>query len=178
MHEHWKEDTPRPLTRLSQWVADIAGGVLVAMMAITVYDIVARSLGFGSVEPVVELTTMGVVLVASFGVAITTIRGGHVIIDLFTRGNRIETNRFIDAVWQVVMAVFLVAIAVFSAVEGRLMHQDYITTEILQWSVLVYHLPPAFGWGLAAAVSFWIGLAVLRRGGSVPSGNSSREEDR
>lgn len=176
MNDDWNSDTPRWLTRLSQFLADVAGAVLIAMMGITVYDIVARSLGFGSVEPVVELTTMGVVIVAAFAVGITTIRGGHVIIDLFTRGNKRRTNRLIDSVWLVVMAVFLAMIAYLSVEEGLLLHRDFITTEVLLWSVLVYHLPPALGWGLGAVVCLWVGLAVLRRRGDDPAPQSENPE--
>lgn len=74
--DDWQNDLPRVLRLLARILGDVAAAVLAGMMLMTVYDIVARSLGFGSLEPVIELTTMGVVIVASAGLAITTIKAG------------------------------------------------------------------------------------------------------
>lgn len=160
-HNNWQAESPRFLKIGARILSDIAGAVLVAMMLVTVYDIFARSVGFGSFEPVVELTTMGVVIVASFGIAITTIRGGHVIIDLFTRQNKLTTNRRIDAFWLVFMGLMLSMMAFLSLQEGLLLHEYGTITEILNWSVLAYYVPPVFGWVIAAMVCFWIAFRVL-----------------
>lgn len=159
--DNWQAETPQFLKVLARILSDIAGVVLVGMMLITVYDIFARSLGFGSFEPVVELTTMGVVVVASFGIAITTIRGGHVIIDLFTRNNKLSTNRYLDAFWLVFMGLMLALMAGLSLQEGVLLHGYGTVTEILNWSVLAYYAPPVLGWAVAALVAFWIAARVF-----------------
>lgn len=163
--DDWTDDTPSAFTRLSRVFGDIAGAVLVGMMLLTVYDIVARTLGLGSVEAVVELTTMGVVIVASFGLAITTIKCGHVIIDLFTRHNRRETNRFLDAIWLIVMAGLLAVIGYLTLIEGILLHSENRTTEVLKWSVLALYVPPVVGWALAVVITLWIGVMVVARRG-------------
>ena len=158
--DDWQKDTPKILTICARALGDIAGIVLVGMMLITVYDIIARRIGFGSFEPVVELTTMGVVVVASFGIAITTIKSGHVIIDLFTRHNRPNTNRYIDAFWLLLMSLMLLLMAYLSFQEGMVLHGYKTTTEILQWSVLAYYIPPVAGWLVAAVVAAWIFISV------------------
>jgi len=127
------------------------------------FDIVGRSLGFASVEAVVELTTMGVVMVAAFGLAITTIHSGHVIIDIFTSGNKVATNRRIDAFWLIVMAVFLMTIASLAIKEGLILDGYSTTTEVLEWSVLAYYLPPSLGWAFAGMTAIWIGVTVFLR---------------
>lgn len=161
--EDWRNDAPRLMRLLSRILADVAGAVLAGMMLMTVYDIVARSLGFGSLEPVIELTTMGVVIVASAGLAITTLKAGHVVIDLFTRNNKPETNRRIDAFWLIVMAVMLGFMAVLAFREGMTLHGYHMTTEILRWSVLAYYIPPVFGWVLTAVLCLWIVWSVFLR---------------
>lgn len=161
--DDWKNDAPPVLRFLARFLADVAGAVLAGMMLMTVYDIVARSLGFGSFEPVIELTTIGVVIVASAGLAMTTLRAGHVIIDLFTRNNQLETNRRVDALWLLVMAVMLGFMAVLALREGLTLHGYHMTTEILRWSVLAYYIPPVFGWILTAVLCLWIVRSVFFR---------------
>lgn len=161
MEDNWNSETPGFLHKMAVFIGDIAGVVLFAMMLLTVYDITARSLGFGSVESVVELTTMGVVIIAAFGIGITTIKCGHVIIDVFTTKNKASTNQKIDAFWLVVMALFVGMIAFLSIKEGLLLHSYGTETEVLRWSVLSYYIPPVAGWAFAALVGFWIGIRVL-----------------
>lgn len=161
----WRSMVPAPMRFAAQVFADGAGVILVLMMFMTVYDVFARNLGFGSIEPVVELTTIGVVIIASFGFAITTIHAGHIVIDLFTRGNKATTNNLIDGFWLIVTSVLLTAISVLTIREG-LHEADFgITTEILEWPIMVFHIPPVFGWMLGAGTAFWIGMAILRRKG-------------
>ncbi len=178
MNENWLNDIPQWTTRFSGFLSDIAGVVLVGTMLMTVYDIVARNLGFGSIEPVVELTTLAVVVIASFGLAITTIKAGHVIIDLFTRNNELRTNRLIDAFWLVIMAILLISMALLSVREGLTLHADGTTTEVLEWSLLTFYIPPVLGWLLAAFASIWIGVLVIwRRGRSQRPGDESLQQE-
>ncbi len=163
MEDDWQAETPTAFRRLATLLADIAGAILFIMMMLTIIDIVDRSLGFGSVEPVVELTTMGVVLVAACALAMTTIHGGHVIIDLFTAKNQRSTNRRIDAFWLLVISVFQVGIAFLSIREGLILHSYDTTTEVLEWSVLAYYLPPSLGWIFAGITAAWIGFSVYLR---------------
>lgn len=161
MADDWTKETPNILQRLAAVVSDAAGVVLMGMMLLTVFDIFARSLGLGSVESVVELTTMGVVIIAAFGIGIITIKSGHVIIDVFTSNNKISTNRRIDAFWLLVMAIFLAMISYLSINEGLILHGYGTTTEVLEWSVLAYYLPPVIGWSLSGLIALWIGLRVF-----------------
>lgn len=161
----WQSFVPAPIKFAAQVFADGAGVILVLTMLITVYDVVARNLGFGSIESVVELTTIGVVMIASFGFAITTIHAGHIVIDLFTRQNKHTTNNLMDGFWLIVTCVLLTAMSVLTIREGLAEAEFGITTEILEWSIMVYHVPPVFGWMLGAGVAFWIGVAVIRSKG-------------
>ena len=164
MNEDWQSIAPLWVTRLSGYFRDVAGVVLVGMMFMTVYDIIGRSIGFGSIEAVVELTTLGVVIVASFGLAIVTVQAGHILIDLFTRNNKPVTNKRIDSFWLIIMGLFLTIIAYLAVREGLTLHAENTTTAVLEWSVLSFYLPPVAGWLFAGFTAFWIGVVVLWRG--------------
>jgi hypothetical protein len=133
------------------------------MMMITVFGIVARAIGFGSFEPVIALTTMGVLVVASSGLAITTIKGGHFIIDLFTRNNNGATNQRFDAFWLVVMTGMLGMMAYCAFHDGMTLDSYGTRTAILKWSVLASYIPPIFGWAIAAVVALSIAGSVFLR---------------
>ena len=163
MHEHWLNFLPAPLYRLALFLGDIGGMALFAMMMLTVVDIVGRNFGLGSIEPIVELSSYGVVIAATFGLAVTTALGGHIIIDLFTRNNRPRTNRIIDAFWQGVTVIVLLAMVWLAVKEGFTLHNAGTRTELLEWSPLVPHLPAAFGWLVAALVAGWIAVRAVAR---------------
>jgi TRAP-type C4-dicarboxylate transport system permease small subunit len=164
MSEGWQSNVPVWVVRVSGILRDVAGVVLVGMMLMTVYDIVSRYFGFGSIEAVVELTTLGVVIVASFGLAIVTVQAGHIFIDLFTRNNKPRTNERFDSIWYIIMGIFLIVIAYLSVQEGLILHADNTTTEVLEWSLLSFYLPPVIGWLFAGITALWIGIVVLWRG--------------
>lgn len=163
MNEHWLNFLPRRLFVAVRLLADVGGFALVAMMLLTMYDIVSRSFGFGSIEAIVELSSYGVVIASTFGLAVTTALGGHIIIDLFTRRNRPRTNRLIDGFWLAVSIVVLGVMAWLAVREGFTLHGVGTRTELLEWSPLVPHLPAAFGWLVTAIVSAWIAVSVVRR---------------
>ncbi len=163
MNEHWLNFIPARLFRLVLFLGDIGGVALFAMMMLTVVDILARNIGFGSIEPIVELSSYGVVIASTFGLAVTTALGGHIIIDLFTRGNRPRTNRIIDAFWQGVTVIVLATMSWLAFKEGFTLHDAGTRTELLEWSPLVPHLPAAFGWLVAAVVAGWISVMAVKR---------------
>ncbi len=164
MNEDWQSNVPPMVARLAGYFRDVAGVILVGMMLMTVYDIAGRSFGFGSIEAVVELTTLGVVIVASFGLAIVTIQAGHILIDLFTRNNNPVTNQRIDSFWLVIMGIFLTVIAYLAVREGLTLHEENTTTEVLEWTVLSFYLPPVAGWLFGGFTALWIGVFVMWKG--------------
>jgi TRAP-type C4-dicarboxylate transport system permease small subunit len=163
MKEDWLNFIPGWLFRAAQFLGDVGAIALFAMMMLTIVDIVGRNLGLGSIEPIVELSSYGVVIAASFGLAVITALGDHIIIDLFTRNNRRRTNRIIDAFWQGVTVIVLVTMAWLAVKEGFTLHETGTRSELLEWSPLVPHLPAAFGWLVAATVSGWIAVMAVKR---------------
>jgi TRAP-type transport system small permease protein len=152
------------VSQIASLLRDLGGVVLVGMMFMTVFDIFGRAVGLGSIEAVVELTSLGVVIVASFGLAMVTVQEDHIFIDLFTTKNRPVTNDRIDSFWLLIMGILLTTIAYLAIREGLIAHGDGTTTEVLEWSILSFHLPPVVGWAFTAFVAFWIGITVLRHG--------------
>lgn len=163
MKEDWLKFLPRPLFLIARAAGDIGGVALVGMMLITVADVFGRNLGFGSIEAVVELTSVGVVITAAMGLAVTTALGGHIIIDLVTRKNRHRTNRIIDSFWLAVGFVILAALSGLALNEGLTLHASGSRTEVMEWTPLIPHTPAAIGWGLSALVCGWIAIAAWWR---------------
>ncbi|MDA0240064.1 MAG: TRAP transporter small permease [Proteobacteria bacterium] len=158
MDESWEYLLPRSLVRLGNLLRDIAGCALILMMSITVFDIVARGIGFGSIEWVIEASSLSVLIIVFFGLAGCTAAGGHILIDLFTRNNKTSTNRLIDGFWLMVMAAMLVLIAWYSLDDALITHGTGERTEVLHLSPLVIIIPSVGGMVVTALVALWIGI--------------------
>ena len=163
MNDSWEHFLPRGLVALGNLLRDIAGCTLVLMMAVTVFDIVARSLGFGSIEWVIEASSLSVLIIVFFGLASCTAVGGHILIDLFTRNNAPRVNQIIDAFWLLVMAAILALISWYTMDEAIITHATGERTEVLHLSPLVFTVPSAVGMVVTAIVALLSGFrAVLR----------------
>lgn len=158
MDDSWEYLLPRSLVRLGNLLRDIAGCALILMMSITVFDIVARSVGFGSIEWVIEASSLSVLIIVFFGLAGCTATGGHILIDLFTRKNKASTNRLIDGFWLLVMAAMLALIAWYSLEDALITHGTGERTEVLHLSPLVIIVPSVGGMVITAIVALWIGI--------------------
>ncbi len=69
--------------RLSQWLANGACLFLILLMLVTFVDVVGRSFDT-PLKFAVEVIQLGMGLVVFFGLAITTLRRGHIAVDLLT----------------------------------------------------------------------------------------------
>jgi TRAP-type C4-dicarboxylate transport system permease small subunit len=163
MNESWEAYLPAWLARAARTLSDIAGVILVGMMLLTVFDILGRSAGFGSIGSVIELSGLSVLVIVCFGLAGCTAAGSHNVIDLFTRGNAERTNRIIDAFWLLVMAAIVGLIAWFSMREAIMAHNVGERSEVLHWSPLVSATPAVAGLTLAVIVALTIGITAFRR---------------
>jgi TRAP-type C4-dicarboxylate transport system permease small subunit len=162
MNESWEYLLPRWLVRLGYIFRDVAGFALILMMLVTVLDIAGRSLGFGSIEWVIEASSLSVLIIVFFGLASCTASGGHILIDLFTRQNKPITNHLIDGFWMLVMAAILALISWFSLDDAMITHATGERTEVLHLSPLVIIVPSVVGMILTVIVSFWISVRTLR----------------
>jgi len=73
---------PRPLVALSSVLSQVAGVLLLALVVLTVADVLGRSLRDQSILGTVDISTMLLVAVAFLGLASAEIEGRHVMVDL------------------------------------------------------------------------------------------------
>ena len=69
--------------RLAMFLAYVAGAILLIVMVLTFIDVVGREFG-APLTFAVEATKHGMGIVVAFGLAITTLRGGHISVDLLS----------------------------------------------------------------------------------------------
>ena len=68
---------------VSTWMGGIGGIILVAMMLITVFDVVLRCIG-RPMSGTYDLVALGGALVIGFSVPYTTFKKGHIVVDVLT----------------------------------------------------------------------------------------------
>lgn len=138
--------------RVAYRLALAAGAVLLVVMAVSFVDVVGRYFLGLPLTFAVEATELGMGIVITFGMALTTLRGGHISVDLLSR--RI-VGRWIDAFMQVLSA--LTALIFMGLVGWQLIlrairvHGDGLRTQVLDLPVfpVVYVMSAA---GVAASV--------------------------
>lgn len=150
--------------------ADLAGATLVALMIITVTDIIARRAGLFSVRGIVEISTMAVVLIAFLALANSFILGGHIVVDLATNHLSERTNRRIDAAWLAVAAACLSLIAYLMWHSTVKNYQDGAISLDLQVPMVIFWLPATVGMTLAPIAC----LIALYRNWNVMPGSETQ----
>ncbi len=70
---------------VSTWIGGIGGVILVSMMLITVFDVLLRSIG-RPMSGTYDLVALGGALIIGFSIPYTTMKKGHIIVDVLTQG--------------------------------------------------------------------------------------------
>lgn len=158
---------PRTLAaRLVAVLAAIGGAALLAIMAITVFDIASRSIGLGSVKGLVEYSAVTIVCLACLGAGFCFAKNGHIVVDLATARLKPRLLQLIDAVWLMVAGAMLALMAALIWREGMLRVAKNEETAALAWSPMVYHVPATLGLAVAAIVC--TALALRGFAGAAP----------
>ena len=143
------------VTRYAAWVGAAA---LIALMGVTVIDIVGRNAGVLYLQGVIELSNITVVCLGMLGLGYCLTRRSHSVVDRATMSTPPRLNRALDALWLAVAAAVLGGMAVLMWQEGRSLHASGEVSDNLNWSPLVFYVPAAAGAGIAAltcAVMVW-----------------------
>jgi len=69
---------------VSKWIGGIGGVILVSMMLITVFDVMLRSIG-RPMSGTYDLVALGGALIIGFSIPYTTLKKGHIIVDVLTQ---------------------------------------------------------------------------------------------
>lgn len=105
--------------RLSGWLASFAGAVLVVIMVITFIDVIGRYFFSAPLTFAIELIELGMGLLICFGLTVTTLRRGHISVDLLGGGPgsfRMALSRFLTA---------LTALVFLGLISWRLYERSY-----------------------------------------------------
>jgi TRAP-type C4-dicarboxylate transport system permease small subunit len=73
---------PRPLTLTARVLAIVAGVLLLALIGLTIADVVSRNLGDRSIVGTVDISTMLLIGIAFLGLAAAEVDGRHVAVEL------------------------------------------------------------------------------------------------
>jgi TRAP-type C4-dicarboxylate transport system permease small subunit len=134
-------------------------GLLVAVLA-TVADVGGRASGLYHPRGVIDLIGIMVVLSVSLALAACEWNDDHIRVEPLTGWLSARARRALDRFWHTVAAGILGLAAVRGLAESWTAHQYGEVTPGLGASKLVYGVPLAAGFGLAAFVAV---LAAMRR---------------
>lgn len=110
----------RTIDRAVRLLALVGGAVLLAIMAVTVADVVMRYLFGAPITGVLDLTELGLVLVTFLGMAYCGRSGGHVAVDLLGALAPRRVLRWTDAFIRLACAALFALLAWESLNQSRL----------------------------------------------------------
>lgn len=145
------------ITKTSNYMAFIASMALVFLMVITFVDVVGRFFFNAPLTFAVEVIELGMGILVFFGMAITTLRGGHITVDLLSTAVSAPFRRALT------MLSSITAILFFGVVTWRLFDRadnfmdDGLFTQLL--SIPVY--PVVFAMCFAAGVSTLVAVYIV-----------------
>ncbi|MEQ8449007.1 MAG: TRAP transporter small permease [Nitratireductor sp.] len=153
---------PRSLQIVIRVMALIAGAFLLLLMALTVIDITARSIGLFSIYGIIEVSQGTLLLIACFGQPWVFATHGHIVVDLLSSWLPARTTRLLDAAGYFFAGLALLVLGWYVALGGWEMHQVGERSQTLGLSPLLFRLPAAFGL-FVSAISAIVVAARLRR---------------
>lgn len=164
----------RFITALARLTA-VAGGLvltgLIVMVCVSISGRAMSGLGLGPVPGDFELLEAGIAFAIFAFLPWCSASGGHATVDIFTNGLPLRENRWLLALWDVVMAIAVALIAwrLYHGMSDKLRYGE--TTLLLQfpiWWAYAACLVPA---GVTVLVSFWSAFDRIR---AVATGHDTR----
>jgi TRAP-type C4-dicarboxylate transport system permease small subunit len=145
---------PTRFERLIGFVAMLGGLLALATACMVVISVVGRKLFNMPVEGDFEMVKMATAVAVFTFLPLTQSRRGNIMVETFTGWMRLRAQRWLDAVWDCVYAIFMGFCAVGLAAGARDAWRSGETTMQLQFMVW-----PAIG--LCAALCFLLVLSSL-----------------
>jgi len=120
--------------RLVRFMAILGGAVLIALIIIVTISVIGRELntGFGPILGDFELVEMGIAFVIFAFLPVCQYFGMHATVDVFTTKLGPRTNRWIAAVWEIVLTAIIILITarLFAGLQDKYAYGE--TTLLLQ----------------------------------------------
>ncbi|HVO16314.1 MAG TPA: TRAP transporter small permease [Alphaproteobacteria bacterium] len=143
-------------------LAAIGGIAVVALMMITVVDIVGRNLGILYLQGVIEISNLTIVFLGFLGLAYCFNVGGHIVVDLATATASPRIVMMLDGFWLLIAAGIYALMAVLMWDEGFGTAASGEVSANLQWSPLTFFLPCVLGAAVTAVTCLALGIKTFR----------------
>ena len=151
------------LTRLFGPFADLASLSLLALMSLTVIDVVGRWIGILHLRGVIELSNMTLVFLAFLALPQSFIQGGHLLIEIATRSLPPRVNQLLDAFWLVFTTLFLGFITWCTGKMGFDLHEMGEVSLDLEMPLIIFWIPATFGLALSTVAALWMAIKTFRQ---------------
>jgi TRAP-type C4-dicarboxylate transport system permease small subunit len=164
------------LARFGRWTigaaAALAGIALLALMALTVAEVVGRAFRVAVFTGVIEISNVTVLLLCFLGLGFCFASGGNITVDFLSGAFSRRANAALDALWNLVAAVFLAMMAFHVWQSGLESVAKGEVSPTLRWSPLVFYVPAVAGIVLTAATCLVLTVRALRRRATPPDDES------
>ena len=154
---------PKSLQIVIRAMALFAGALLLLLTAITVIDIIARSIGLFSIYGIIEISQGTLLLIACFGQPWVFATRGHIVVDLLTSWLPASTAHWLDAAGYFLAGLALLVLGWYIAVGGWEMHATGERSQTLALSPLVVRVPAAIGLVVSAISAVFVAVRMHRQ---------------
>lgn len=148
------------LDRFLRWLALAAGGVLLALMMFTVFDVVLRYFFNAPFRGSLELTEYAMALIVFLSLAYCGWTGGHIAVDLFDKLLDRPSLRYLPALMSLLGGLLFAVVAWEMAVEAVAAFDQ--TSNMMRIPHFPFRMAGAFGsavFSLVMLVQTWQSIA-------------------
>ncbi len=148
------------ITHVSTALSAVAAGCLVLLMLLTFFDVVGRYFFNAPITFTVELTELAMGLVVFLGLGLTTLKGGHITVDVLTRIMPGWLFGLVTVLAKLFTVGFLAVVTWQLFAQTNLIRGDGLITQVLGIQVYPFALVMTGGAAFAVIVALW---ALIRR---------------
>jgi TRAP-type C4-dicarboxylate transport system permease small subunit len=148
------------LLRQVAWGAAVAGGLLaLAVGLMTVYSVVQRATTSRPIPGDIELVQLGIAVSISLCIAWCQLQGANIIVDFFTQKAKPTTNRYLDGVGCLLIALMYGLLAVrtgYGAFAVRASQETSAVLDLPAWWTYAALAPGLTLGAVVALVQAWL----------------------
>jgi TRAP-type C4-dicarboxylate transport system permease small subunit len=143
------------LRRLALMFAVVGSAVALITGVMTVVSVVGRATVAAPIQGDVELTQFGIALAISLGLPWCQLRGANIIVDFFTQNTSARTQRWLDGLGAVLLAVMCALLAWRTAVGAASVMEAGEQSMILALPMWWAYASLAPGLALTGVLALW-----------------------
>ena len=143
------------LRRLALTFAVLGSAVALLTGVMTVFSVVGRAAFTAPIQGDVELTQFGIALAISLGLPWCQLRGANIIVDFFTQKTSPRTQRWLDALGAVLLAIMCALLAWRTGIGAWSVQEAGEQSMILALPMWWVYASLAPGLALTAVMALW-----------------------